>query len=358
MQQETTATIREPGFRTRLDGLTGLRFFAALAVFAFHARGFLAGTRFETVRYVSAVGMVGVSFFFVLSGFVLTWSWRPKPYGSYLRRRLARIVPATWVASVFALCALFTRRDGLEWLPTVVSIPLLHAWWPSIHIDSTPLPASWSLSVELFFYLLFPAVLFGARQLPVAARKLVMIGLVAAIVGWAALHATNGVTDAWAVYYCPPARLLEFALGVLLALEVADGRWLRLPTPVALASVVAGWWLCLRVDPQYQFVAATIVPFVLLIGAVAQRDAAGQRSWTGHPVFETLGRWSFAFYLTQPTVVRLTARASDNGAPVSGVTAFAAAFAAATLASFCLYTFVERPLEQMLSATPSVQVVR
>jgi peptidoglycan/LPS O-acetylase OafA/YrhL len=349
------ATIDKPGPRARLDGLTGLRFFAALAVFAFHAKVFLVGTRFSGLFDLASPGMVGVSFFFVLSGFVLTWSWRPRPYLQYIRRRLARIVPATWVAGLFALTTLATHRDALESVPTLLSVPLLHAWWPGVHIDSTPLPATWSLSVELFFYLLFPAVLLGARRLPLAARKPAMLGLVAAIVAWAALNPTNGFTNTWAVYYSPAARLLEFTLGILLALEVADRRWPRVPPLVALGAVAVGWELCLHVPPQYQFVACTIVPFVLLIGAVAQRDASGTRTWVGHPVLEALGRWSFAFYLVHPTVVRLIGYAGKKGFPVHGVPAIGLALAVAIGGAYCLYTFVERPAERRLGATPFVQ---
>src|SRR4051812_20331148 len=148
-QPAPSSSSSSSGTRPRLDGLTGLRFFAALAVFAFHANILLVHTRFEGLRDLASPGMVGVSFFFMLSGFVLTWSWRDRPYSGYLRRRLARIVPATWVASVLALTALATRPAGLERVPTALSIPLLQSWWPDVHIDRTPLPATWSLSVEL-----------------------------------------------------------------------------------------------------------------------------------------------------------------------------------------------------------------
>ena len=341
--------------RARLDGLTGLRFFAALAVFFFHARGLLPAKRFATFQDAASPGMVGVSFFFILSGFVLTWSWRQRPYPAYLRRRLARIVPATWVASAFALTALSTRPAGLERLPTVLSVPLLQAWWPSIHIDSAPLPATWSLSVELFFYLLFPAVLLAGRRVPASARKTVMLGLAAAVVVWAALNPTDGITNAWAVYYCPPARLLEFAIGILLALEVAEGRWPRVPVGAAFAATVAAWVACLHVAPQYRFVAVTLVPFVLLIGAVATREASGRPTWLAHPAVEALGRWSFAFYLTHPTIVRLTSMASDHGVPVNGVNGVVFALVMSIVASYLLYTLVERPAERLFGATPSVQ---
>jgi peptidoglycan/LPS O-acetylase OafA/YrhL len=72
----------------RLDSLTGLRFFAALAVVLVHVGG-----QFATARWlltVESYGYAGVSFFFVLSGFVLTWSHREQSAGRFWWRRFAR----------------------------------------------------------------------------------------------------------------------------------------------------------------------------------------------------------------------------------------------------------------------------
>ena len=79
---------------SRLPSLTGLRFLAAAAVTAYHAAPILADR--SALPKVASLGYVGVSFFFVLSGFVLTWSGAAglKPREFY-RRRLARIAPVS-----------------------------------------------------------------------------------------------------------------------------------------------------------------------------------------------------------------------------------------------------------------------
>lgn len=62
----------------RLDSLTGLRFLAALAVFFYHTVTLCPpGIPKSVLSVVAAQGLVGVSFFFILSGFVLSWSHRP-----------------------------------------------------------------------------------------------------------------------------------------------------------------------------------------------------------------------------------------------------------------------------------------
>ena len=98
--------------RPRLDSLTGLRWWAAFAVFLHHMSN-LAPMPIEGVlRY----GAYGVTFFFVLSGFVLTWSARPgTPASTFWWRRFARIYPSHIVALVLALNLLGDAiRDALD----------------------------------------------------------------------------------------------------------------------------------------------------------------------------------------------------------------------------------------------------
>ena len=80
-----------------LGSLTGLRFVAALLVFGRHALLLFAGTPVAGVASVVLLpASAGVSFFFVLSGFVLAWCHRSEDSPrSFYRRRFARIYPTT-----------------------------------------------------------------------------------------------------------------------------------------------------------------------------------------------------------------------------------------------------------------------
>jgi peptidoglycan/LPS O-acetylase OafA/YrhL len=92
--------------RSRLPSLTGMRFIAAVGVFLFH--GILYGGFFSSTHAVGVLGSVvnvagwaGVVFFFILSGFVLTWSLRPKDtVPSFWRRRLLKVFPNHLVTSI------------------------------------------------------------------------------------------------------------------------------------------------------------------------------------------------------------------------------------------------------------------
>jgi len=148
----------------RLDQLTSLRFFAALAVVASHlwplaeepnALQPLARTLFHE-------GYAGVSFFFMLSGYILAHTYQAKLASGaisrrkYLALRLARIVPLHWLVGVpLGLWAL--AQGGLAMLPKVaLNLALLQAWVPNPDWYFTVNEPSWSLSDEAFFYTCFP----------------------------------------------------------------------------------------------------------------------------------------------------------------------------------------------------------
>ncbi|WP_255351510.1 acyltransferase [Cryobacterium sp. MLB-32] len=110
--------------------MTGLRFFAALLVFCFHITlsnspippnsavnpfaDAQLGNGLEAV--FGKAGYVGVSFFFLLSGFVLAWASKPgEPFVRFWRRRLVKIFPnhiVMWVLSMVLFAAAITSRWG------------------------------------------------------------------------------------------------------------------------------------------------------------------------------------------------------------------------------------------------------
>src|SRR4051812_48057385 len=147
--------------------LDGLRFFAFLAVFVYHARQ-------ESAPW----GWAGVQFFFALSGFLITRILIQKEseaLGADLRRfyfrRTLRIFPLYY--AIIALVALTHRLDNKIWFVTYLYN--IRAYFDRSLDDM--LGHFWTLCVEEHFYLLFPLVLLttpGRRRFPL------LIGLLAA----------------------------------------------------------------------------------------------------------------------------------------------------------------------------------
>jgi peptidoglycan/LPS O-acetylase OafA/YrhL len=295
----------------RLDTLTGMRFFAALAVVLCHV-----GATFNHNRWVTTAtsyGYIGVSFFFLLSGFVLTWSAghrdRQPGAGRFLWLRFARVWPAQFVLVLIA----FTVLAGQELLPgtlgKVSEVLLLQSWTPDQTVYFGGNGVSWSLSCEMFFYLAFPFVLplltrLRGRGLAVTAGATVA-GLVAAPLLGAALGASANLSY-WLFFVFPPYRFGEFLLGMVAARAVLLGWRIRRPAAPLLAGalglaalVAALTWYTVRggvVDRPY--VALLALPlFGLLVFGGTNLDLAGRSSWLNRGLAVKLGDWSYALYL-------------------------------------------------------------
>lgn len=341
----------EPSY---LTSLTGLRFLAALAVFGCHAMLSLpdSSTR-NALSHVFSQGFVGVSFFFILSGFILAWTHRSDDtVGKFYRRRAARVLPTYWVAlaAAVAINAIFGWNQTLRQL--LPSVPALQAFFPDERVIFAGNTVGWSLSAEVFFYALFPALLVVMRHRP-ARIALLMLSVLAIFLVPAALPGSGESTlGYWGIYVLPAQRLAEFVLGIGLAQTMRTG-WrmpVRLPAALALSAVA---YLAVDVVPvSFSYVAVTVIPLVVLIGATAQSDLDRAPSALRLPVFTRLGEWSYSFYLVHLIVLRLALELAHRaGLPVTQDVAAAAIVVVACLplsiaVAGALHHVVERPLER------------
>ncbi|MFL6077872.1 MAG: acyltransferase family protein [Mycobacteriales bacterium] len=348
----------------RLPSLTGLRFVAAVMVFGFHLRNenaILHPRLRQWVETVFGLGLTGVGFFFVLSGFVLAWSARPEePARAFWRRRAARIWPNHLVmAAVVVVVGLKLRfLPPLEHGPTLANLALVQCWKPDQRWYFSLNSPSWSLSCEAFFYLMFPCWHGLLRRLPGRAllpAAVLLVGAVWAVpaVVWQVAPAQTPTTW-WIIYYLPLTRCAEFLLGIVLALAVRAGRFPPVPFPVAAAVTVASYQIATRHLPwPLSIVAGTVAGFALLVPAAVLADLRGRRTVIGNRLFVWLGDRSFALYLVQYPVIagghRLLAR-SGHGAlhGTAALAAFTAAFALSLLLAALLHACVETPAYRLL----------
>ncbi|MGI5519954.1 acyltransferase family protein [Micromonospora sp. CA-259024] len=367
----------------RLDSLTGLRWFAALAVFLAHVSTLLPLPS-SGLDSALSLGSSGVTFFFVLSGFVLTWTWTARDRaGPFYGRRFARIWPLLAIGVLVPLALQLPQvpepmRETMVWA-SISAILLYQAWVPD-HILGGASPVTWSLAVEAFFYALFP---FLAK--PVLRRSLVWLAgaaVVLILIGWGlrvwlweAYPPTPrpnmvGMEGLVLGVYSPIARLWEFLLGVVAAAAMRKGWRPRLSVSAAVAVLTAGLavlWLLrdetFRVAVPFDVLPQVTAPlYALVVIAVASRDLSGHRSWLGSRPLVKLGEWSYAFYLLHFTVLfEIASRVYDKNTvlefyrrPVEASWSNAgwALFALVATTGLCalLYQLYERPVELWLRA--------
>ncbi len=207
--------------RDSLPALSGLRFFLAAYVLLFHFAPLFFGASIFARNFVRA-GSSAIPGFFLLSGFILTYAHvldsnhLDQPCRQFRRARFLRVYPAYFLA--FLLSAPFAcvqlRHTAIS-LRTVTDIGLflmlLQTWVPGLW-SYWNYPA-WSLSVEAFFYLLFPlmvSVMFLPRW-----NWRVTLGVVW-IAGLIAPFALLGTTRSDWLLSSPPLHLPEFAFGMVL----------------------------------------------------------------------------------------------------------------------------------------------
>jgi peptidoglycan/LPS O-acetylase OafA/YrhL len=342
----------------RLDSLTALRFFAALAVVALHSAPVLA--HIHLLSAATWAGPAGVDFFFVLSGFVLTWSHNAsKNTGTFYWNRFARVWPLhalTWLVMIGVLHEL---GSPVPIVPAIVTLFLLQAWVNNDSYYEAVNTPSWSLSCEALFYACFPLLVRRVRPLSTRAVALTGVGayvliIVAAVAARTQLH---GRGAAWAVYDLPVYRLLEFVIGIALAVLVERGVRIPVPRPAAAAFAVASF---LAIDAlHYKGVLPStpaaptllILPSVVLVLLVyAAGDADGRRTVMQSRPLVRLGEWSFALYLIHWPALTFLSHHLGRPSRVEGL-AIEVAFLAVMIAlSGVVYHFFERPVERWLRA--------
>lgn len=348
--------------RSRLPSLTGARIIAALMVFGFHAsleglfRSPVATTVFGTTfRYA---GLVGVSFFFVLSGFILTWSKRPTDTPrSFWRRRFFKIFPNHVVTLIVAAILLTMAGAVITNQQVLLNLFLLQAWSPDLLVVTSLNSVAWSLSCEALFYLWFPFwIRYIERIRPerlwawtaAVGVAIFMVPVVSmALPDQPALPGQPGSTwQFWFIYILPLTRMLDFVLGIMLARIVLTGRTLPVSPGIAVALAVGMYWLTPFFPWGFTLVAIMVVPLGLVIASVAVADIEGRRTWLASRPMVWLGEVSFAFYLWHWMVVvfghkYLDGRNWDTPAALGIVGLL---FGVTLLLSWLLFTFWERPI--------------
>jgi len=360
----------------RLPSLTGYRFILGSAVFLCHV---LAAAQFYDNKVLNGLGVIApygvaaLSSFFVLSGFVLTWSTRPADaLKLFWRRRIVKIFPNHLVTWTFTLVVFMVIAGPLPLLgapspigATLTNLFLLQTLVPKPDYVLSVNGINWSVSCEVFFYLFFPFLLRPLKRIPDHRlwhwfiAMTVVIAVVPGVVNLA-IHAPMwplwpplSFTQTWLVYFFPPVRMPEFILGVLLARIVQTGHWPNLRARWVWLFAVLVWLGTLILPAEYGRSGIFAVPFGLFIPIIASRDIHGRPSWLRRRAVVTLGDASYAMYLVHfplLAVVRYLIGAERAFNAISGTLIIVAMFVLTQSAGLALYQYVERPLMRRFSS--------
>lgn len=326
--------------------LTSLRFGAAMMVVCHHLFGF-------------ADGFSGVTFFYVLSGFVLAINYRdrvgtPASCRDFWWKRVARIYPTYLLTFALALPLAISQILAMHTLNgvigTVAAIPasllMVQAWFPKSVIFFGVNSVAWSISDEAFFYAVFPALV---RWLSSSKRWAVILIWLAATVAiasaWPDRAAIANETSHWLFYVFPITRLIEFAIGVAMGLEFSCGepRVLGIRSELAAIGGVFATFALLsaaRVPWAFRF-SLWFLPSALSVIYVFSRSRGPVAVALSHRWLVVLGDASFMLYMIHQLIMRY----ADLAFGGHMVVRLSAAALSVTL-SIGLQFFFERPAQR------------
>ena len=238
-----------------------------------------------------------------------------------------------------------------------LNLLLIQSWAPQPAIRGDFNGVSWSLSCEALFYLLFPFLMRWVDRIRLErlwAWALAMVAgawlvpVIAFVLPRNPVIPFAGVTnlELWVIYQSPPAAVLEFVFGMLLARIVVTGRKVPLGRGAAAAVTIGGYAVSHFLPARIDLVATMMLPLGLLVAAAAKADVANRRNWLSGRIMVWLGEVSFAFYLWHALVLeylypRLFGPSSNPGISVAEI---ALIFGVALTLAWLQFTLIERPL--------------
>jgi peptidoglycan/LPS O-acetylase OafA/YrhL len=210
----------------RLEQITFTRFIAAIAIVFYHFGREIYPFNIDEVREVLLQANIGVSYFFILSGFIMIISYggkQPINWLDYIKNRIARVYPL-YLLGILAMIIVPLLALDVNLYELFFATSMIQAWIPGKAM-SYNFPG-WSISVEFFFYALFPFLLNRIYSKEYKLRTLAFFGIAIWILTQLIFHYL--VSSSFykgdpspshdLLYFFPAMHLSEFLIGNLAGL--------------------------------------------------------------------------------------------------------------------------------------------
>lgn len=336
--------------------LTFTRFLAASAVVVFHYGQAAFPFQSGFLNDVAKESGITVSYFFFLSGFLLYFVYSQQEFSirNFFAARAGRILPLYYLGFFLALFAVLVLRDVPLWGSAIAAQGLLvHAWVPGMAL-TVNYPA-WSVSVEVFFYLMFPLLLILSRKTGV--RNFIIL----AIIFWLLSIAQNILVQHLVydpsnpragdfIMYFPLWHLNTFVSGIasgMIFLALRDKIKANGILPVLIAAVgLAGVIFILVTDNPLKRIMhlGMLAPlYAMTVIGLAMDKTIVSRVLSFKPM-QFLGEISYGIYILQFPVWAFMEYAMRNSDfDLSSTKGFYLCFAVLLLLSALSYRYFERP---------------
>ncbi len=303
---------------------------------------------------LSVIGQGGVDIFFVISGYVMTYTTAVHKYdrATFYRRRITRIVPLYWALTLGTAVLLvaaggLSRDSRFSWADLFTSllfIPHHNAGEPGV--IAPVLKLGWTLNYEMFFYAWFGALI----TLSAAARAAWLTAIFSVLVVVTSLFHPNAAP---LLFWGRPV-ILEFLFGCAIGCCDLRGATVGLPQTIWRTALVAGTVAFLVLGAADGNLGERVqlrgIPAALIVLAAIGLERGASRVWRSR-LLHFLGDASYSIYLAHLFAVVglriLLIRLHATPTEPFGAIVWSMIGVAAGASSGCLvYLWVERPLGQ------------
>jgi peptidoglycan/LPS O-acetylase OafA/YrhL len=346
----------------RIDELTFFRFIAASIVVVFHFGRDIPGF---TAALLPGPHMV--TFFFVLSGFVMGISYLNREISSrsYWWARTARIMPIYFLAIFLVVAISYLQEKEINKLSLFLNLSLLQSWFPP-HPRSINGPG-WSISVEAFFYLAFPFLLYGIRIANLSIKRMMAVSLLF----WGFTQAiTTGMLSSGfyggnrsfshdLIYYFPLTHFCSFILGVFGAVWILDRKYSITSNAISFFLVgIISLSIIVLLNRQseissyfglkFAFGSSFFAPlFLVFILAVSLCRSKLIRMFSAKPLL-LLGNASYSLYMLQVPAHQIYDKYFTDWLNLSPLYNFYVFFVFLTLVSILSFLLFEKPTTKFI----------
>lgn len=352
--------------------LNGLRFMGALLVFVFHVFSlnreiwgdFYQATSFQLLYKITNHGHVGVSLFFVLSGFLITYLFlnELKTTGKinlihFLVRRILRIWPLYFLVSLFGFFVFPELPFGITTIHEFWRYALFLSNFDEIYVGLNDkinfLTTTWSISVEEQFYYFWVLVMGVARFKNNRSFYYFFFGLILVSLIFRSFH----INDERELYYHTLALVSDIAIGGLTAVWAFNGsamKFIRSLSKMQLVFIYCIGLLMILLENKLNSPIWLVVQrcfhglffaFVLL-----EQVYSTNSFWKADKVigFEKSGRLTYGFYLFHSIIIFYCAQLfQKNNLTTNGlhfISYFVVVFVITYLISWISFMYFERPI--------------
>jgi peptidoglycan/LPS O-acetylase OafA/YrhL len=321
-----------------IRSLTSFRFIAAFIIFLFHCSihfDWRVGSKLVDKFFLN--GATFMTGFFVLSGFIMThvysntdFTKRGNTFNFYLKR-FAKIYPSYAFATIVYFIFLhdYTSKQILRVL--ITNPFLVQGFFPNIFGIGMN-GATWSLTVEMFLYFLFPFLILLSAKSP---KILIASLLIAAITSF------NIYADKSEYIYANPVfRLADFMCGIGFYFLNDKFKGVKFANLLHSAIVVLLICVCIKLGNDYQYMGGQFV-IVPLFGAWIAMVYHSKSIIYNNKILEYLGLISYSFYLWQFVAIELVKKLFKIYPDISVLILLLSAFTINLVVSSLSYHLIE-----------------